>query len=200
MLTPGTVRSWYNTCIYFQDVKDFLSCGIVVIITNYAAAQKKTTVTGGITNDKGSGTRADFGISHKRGNWNFDGSGFGISTGHRGGSLEVSHKHKNLEFGGSVFGDNRGNRGGRLELLHKHKKFEIGGSIFGDNRGHRGGRLELSHKSKKFEIGGSVYRDNRGDKGASLGFKWRIRRSTQWVRFKFIYVNNCFFHNIHLNN
>jgi hypothetical protein len=35
--------------IYFQDVKDFLFCAIVVIITNYAAAQKKTTVTGDIT-------------------------------------------------------------------------------------------------------------------------------------------------------
>ena len=173
MLTLGAVRSWYNTCIYFQDVKDFLFCAIVVIITNYAAAQKKTTVTGDITKDEGSGTRVDLGISHKWGNWKFDGSGFGTSTGHRGGSLKVSHKRKNLEFGGSVFGDNRGNRGGRLELLHKRKNFEIGGSVFGDNR---------------------------GSKGASLGFKWRLRRSTQWVRFKFIYVNNCFFHNIHLNN
>jgi hypothetical protein len=119
----------------------------VVIITNYAAAaQKKTTVTGDITNDEGSGTRVDLGISHQRDNWEFDGSGFGTSRGVIGGSLEVSHKHKNFEFGGTVFGDNRGN------------------------------------------------------KGAGLGFTWRFRRSTQWVRFKFIYVNNCFFHNIHLNN
>ena len=119
----------------------------MVIITNYAAAQKKTTVTGDITKEKGSGTRVDLGISHKRGNWKFDGSGFGTSRGHRGGNLGVSHRRKNFEFGGSVFGDNRGNRGGRV------------------------------------------------------GFKWRFRRSTQWVRFQFIYVNNCFFlHNIHLNN
>jgi hypothetical protein len=41
LLTLGAVRSWYNTCIYFQDVKDFLFCAIVVIITNYAAAEKK---------------------------------------------------------------------------------------------------------------------------------------------------------------
>ena len=95
MLTLGAVRSWYNTCIYFQDVKDFLFCAIVVIITNYAAAaQKKTTVTGDIAKDEGSGTRVDLGISHQRGNWKFDGSGFGTSTGHRGGSLEVSHKRK----------------------------------------------------------------------------------------------------------
>ena len=110
----------------------------MVIITNYAAAEKKTTVTGDVTKDKGSGTRADFGISHKWGNWKFDGSGFSTSKGHRGGSLGVLHKRKNLEFGGSVFGDNRGTR------------------------------------------------------GAGIGFKWRFRRSTQWVRFKFIYVNNCF--------
>jgi hypothetical protein len=45
LLTPGAVRTWYNTCIYFQDVKDFLFCAIVVIITNYAAAEKKTTVS-----------------------------------------------------------------------------------------------------------------------------------------------------------
>ena len=104
----------------------------MVIIANYAAAQKKTTVTGDITKDKGRGTRVDLGISHKRGNWKFDGSGFGTSRGHRGGSLGVSHKRKNFEFGGSVSGDNRGNRGARV------------------------------------------------------GFKWRFRRSTQWVRFKFI--------------
>jgi hypothetical protein len=42
--------------------------------TNYAAAEKKTTVTGDVAKDKGSGTRADFGISHKWGNWKFDGS------------------------------------------------------------------------------------------------------------------------------
>jgi hypothetical protein len=66
---------------------DFLFCAIVVIITNYAAAEKKTTVTGDVTKDKGSGTRADFGISHKWGNWKFDGSGFSTSKGHRGGSL-----------------------------------------------------------------------------------------------------------------
>ena len=137
MLTLGAVRTWYNTCIYFQNVKDFLFCAIVVIITNYAAAEKKTTVTGDVTKDKGSGTRADFGISHKWGNWKFDGCGFSTSKGHRGGSLGVLHKRKNLEFGGSVFGDNRGTR------------------------------------------------------GAGIGFKWRFRRSTQWVRFKFIYVNNC---------
>jgi hypothetical protein len=138
LLTPGAVRSWYNTCIYFQDVKDFLFCAIVVIITNYAAAQKKTTVTGDISKDKGSGTRVDLGISHKRGNWKFDGSGFGTSRGLRGGKLGVSHKRKNFEFGGSVF------------------------------------------------------RDNRGNKGGHVGFKLRFRRSTQWVRFQFIYVNNCF--------
>ena len=146
----------------------------MVIITNYAAAaQKKTTVTGDITNDEGSGTRVDLGISHQRDNWEFDGSGFGTSRGVIGGSLEVTHKRKNFEFGGTIFGDNRGNSGGRLELSHKSKNFEIGGSVFGDNR---------------------------GNKGAGLGFTWRFRRSTQWVRFKFIYVNNCFFHNIHLNN
>ena len=50
----------------------------------------------------------------------------------------------------------------------------------------------MSLKRKKFEIGGSVFRDNRGNKGGSIGLKLRIRRSTQWVRFKFIYVNNCF--------
>ena len=137
MLTPGAVRTWYNTCIYFQDVKDFLFCAIVVIITNYAAAQ-------------------------------------------------------NFEFGGSVFGDNRGNRGGRFGVSHKRKNFEIGGSVFGDNRGTRGGRFGVSLKLKNFEIGGSVFRDNRGNKGGRLGLKLRFRRSTQWVRFKFIYVNNCF--------
>jgi len=110
----------------------------VVLIVNYAAAQKKTTVTGDITKNKGSGTRVDLGLSHKLGNWKFDGSAFGTSRGHRGGTLGVSHKRKNFEFGGSVFGDNRGNRGGRL------------------------------------------------------GFKLRFRRSIQWVRFKFIYFNNCF--------
>ena len=52
----------------------------MVLIINYAAAQKKTTVTGDITKDKGSGTRVDLGISHKRGNWKFDGSGFGIDN------------------------------------------------------------------------------------------------------------------------
>jgi hypothetical protein len=44
----------------------FLFCAIVVLVINYAAAQKKTTVTGDITKDKGSGTRVDLGISHKR--------------------------------------------------------------------------------------------------------------------------------------
>jgi hypothetical protein len=68
-------------------------------------------------------------ISHKWGNWKFDGSGFSTSKVHRGGSLGVLHKRKNLEFGGSVFGDNRGNKGGRLELSHKRKNFEIGGSV-----------------------------------------------------------------------
>ena len=119
----------------------------MILIINYAAAQKKTTVTGDITKDKGSGTRVDLGISHKRGNWKFDGSGFGTSRGHRGGKLGVLHKRKN------------------------------------------------------FEIGGSVFRDNRGNKGGRVGVKWRFRRSAQLVRFKFIYVNNCFRrHNIHLNN
>ena len=165
MLTPGAVRIWYNTCIYFQDVKDFLFCAIVVIITNYAAAEKKTTVTCDVTKDKGSGKRADFGISHKRGNWKFDGSGFSTSKGHRGGSLGVLHKRKKLEFGGSVFGDNRGTRGGPFGVSHKRNNFEFGASIFGDNRGNR---------------------------GAGIGFKWRFRRSTQWVRLEFIYVNNCF--------
>jgi len=68
----------------------------VVLITNYAAAQKKTTVTGDITKDKGSGKRVDLGISHKWRNLKFDGSGFSTSKGHRGGSLGVLHKRKNL--------------------------------------------------------------------------------------------------------
>ena len=86
----------------------------MVIIVNYAAAGNKTTVTGDIAKQKGKGTRVDLGISHEIGKWKFDGSGFGTSRGHRGGSLGVSRKHKNLEFGGSVFGDNRGNKGGRV--------------------------------------------------------------------------------------
>ncbi|CAC5380741.1 unnamed protein product [Mytilus coruscus] len=82
---------------------------------------KKTTITGDLTKDKDL-TRVDLGISHKRGNWGFDGSGFGTSRGHQGGSLGISHKRKNFEFGGSVFGDNRGNRGAKLGFKWKFGK------------------------------------------------------------------------------
>jgi hypothetical protein len=80
----------------FKSNTSSFFCAIVVLVINYAAAQKKTTVTGDITKEKGSGTRVDLGISHKRGNWKFDGSGFGTSRGHRGGKLGLLHKPKNM--------------------------------------------------------------------------------------------------------
>ncbi|XP_052086125.1 uncharacterized protein LOC127723525 [Mytilus californianus] len=106
-----------------MDLK--LSCFLVVLAScaSFTIAQKrKTTVTGDLTKDKDIGTRVDLGISHQRGNWGFEGTGFGTSRGHRGGSLGISHKRKNLEFGGSVFGDNRGNRGAKLGFKWKFGK------------------------------------------------------------------------------
>lgn len=75
-----------------------------------------------MTKNRDIGTRVDLGISHQRKRWGFDGSAFGTSRGHRGGSLGISHKRKNFEFGGSVFGDNRGNRGAKVGFKWKFGK------------------------------------------------------------------------------
>lgn len=94
---------------------------MLAFCSSLTIAQRKTTITGDLTKDKDL-TRVDLGISHQRGKWGFDGSGFGTSRGHRGGSLGISHKRKNFEFGGSVFGDNRGNRGAKLGFKWKFGK------------------------------------------------------------------------------
>ncbi|CAC5423223.1 unnamed protein product [Mytilus coruscus] len=101
---------------------ELLPCSISVLCKSNNRSKKKTTITGDLIKNKDIGTSVDLGISHQRGKWGFDGSGFGTSRGHRGGSLGISHIRKNFEFGGSVFGDNRGNRVDGKVTIDEFKK------------------------------------------------------------------------------